>query len=104
MKIRIYKLQGCRFCELTTEAVSGLGLPFSIVDAGSEERRSECDKLENFFESNRYPKLILERKGKTIFVNPYEGKTLQSFGDNLFEYFQNVDDIVTIIKKHQNEI
>lgn len=104
MKIRIYKLQGCKFCEMTLGVIEQLGLPCAIVDANLEENRSECDKLENFFESNRYPKLILEKKGKTIFINPYEGKRLSSFGDNIFEYFEAIEDISSIIKKHQNEI
>lgn len=104
MKIRLFKLAHCRFCAEAEKMLSGHGYTVRAVDVSDPENREQCDRLEDFFESTRYPKLILENKSKTVFINPYEGKKMPPFGDNVFEYFESIEQILEIVKKYNNEV
>lgn len=99
-KIKVYKLEGCGFCKMLLDALDSKKINYSIVDATAEDNKAECDRLEDFFESSRYPKVIVEVKNKAIFINPFENKKLSPFGDNIFEYYTTIDEIVATIKKY----
>lgn len=107
MKIRVFKLEGCGFCQDLVKLLKKEKIPFTPVEVTDSNNREQVDKLEQFFENSSYPKLILEVGfSKTIFINPNTGKgpNLTQLGDSYFEYYSSIQDILDIIKKHKNEI
>ena len=105
MKIKVYGLKECGFCKNLAAALEQRGIPFKWIDAEDRDFDSEVSKLESFFDSTRYPKVILfSNKTKTVFVNPYEGTKLDVLGDNIFEYYNSLEDILELIEKYKNEI
>jgi len=107
MKVTLFKMEGCGFCEETTKALKKGKIPFTAIEASDPDHRDHIYKIEQFFEDTRYPKLILEvGYSKSVFINPQKGKNdnLTRLGDNYFEYYNSVDEIIEIIKKHRDEI
>jgi glutaredoxin len=107
MKVRVFKMEGCGFCDDTIKILKKSKIPFTAIEVSDPEYRAQIHKLEQFFEDTRYPKLILEvGYSKSVFINPQKGKNdnLTQLGDNYFEYYNSVDEIIEIIKKHRDEI
>lgn len=105
MKIKLYGLKECGFCQNLKATFERGDIPFTWIDAEDRSFDNEVSKLESFFDSTRYPKLIFFLgKSKTVFVNPLEGTKLNVLGDNIFEYYETIEDILELIKKYENEI
>lgn len=102
MKIRIYKLNTCHYCNDTIEKLKQAGYVLSEIDVDNPANDAECAKLEKFFNSGRYPKLIVESGKNTYFINPDEGSRISSIGSSKFIYYNSVNDILNTVNQIKN--
>lgn len=105
MKIRVFKLEGCGFCSELSKALDKEKVPYTSIDVLDPTYSSQIQELEDYFQCNRYPKVVLSvGRSKNVFINPSNGSTLPPLGDNIFTYYNSIQDILEIIKTHRNEI
>jgi len=105
MKIRVYKMEGCGFCDDTVTALKKGKIPFTTIEVTDPDNKDEAFKLDQFFEDSRYPKVILQvGYSKSVFIVPDRARKLTQLGDSYFEYYTSVESIIEIIKKHRDEI
>jgi glutaredoxin len=99
MKVTVYAIPGCSYCDKVVERLKAEGYNVSSLDIGEESNTLDARRLEDIFECRRYPKVAFRRGDKTVFVNYITGKKVDSFGDIEFEYYTSLDNLVSTIKK-----
>ena len=105
VKIKVYKLTGCGFCEALMSRLQQEQITFTPIDVNDVSVIADVERLEQFFESNRYPKIVAIQGNKSYFINPDEGKRVAPLTDtHEFHYYRQIDEVVQIIKSIKNEI
>ena len=65
--IRIYKMNTCPFCNDTLQRLKAANYNYVEVDVDDPSNDQECAKLEKFFNSARYPKVVVRERGVNYF-------------------------------------
>jgi len=105
MKVRVFKLEGCGFCSELSKALDKEKIPYTPIDVLDPNYSSQVQELEDYFQCNRYPKVILSvGRSMNVFINPSNGTTLPPLGDNIFKNYNSIQDIIDTINKYKNEI
>ena len=98
MDIEFYKIEGCNVCKETAKALKGLGLSYEEFDADDDSNTRVITWMEDFFDSAKYPKLIVYKDGITYFINPSGSKELSNGIITKYLWYNSVEDIATHLK------
>ena len=92
----------CLFCNDTLQRLKAANYNYVEVDVDDPSNDQECAKLEKFFNSARYPKVIVRERGVNYFINPNDGDRLSSRSAEKFLYYNSPNDIINYIKQIKN--
>lgn len=92
----------CPFCNDTLQRLKAANYNYVEVDVDDPRNDQECAKLEKFFNSARYPKVVVRERGVNYFINPNDGDRPSSRSAEKFLYYNSPNDIINYIKQIKN--